>query len=122
MPTDAEHLTKYRVNKRLLDSDEMNVERTKHFEWVAIVAFYSAMHLIEKELFASPSSPQKHTSNHKERNDIISKYSEFRSIRSSYNILQTNCWKARYLAGRLSKLDAEQMIKNLSVIERNLLT
>lgn len=122
MPTADEHLMKYNVNKRLLNTDEMNLEKnSKHFEWIITVAFYSALHLVEREIYSNKSIFENDTSSHKERSQIISRYDRFRKIRVIYKSLADSCWKARYEAGRMERKDAETAIKNLKKIEDDLL-
>ena len=122
MPTAEQHLTKYRVNKRLLETDEMSIEKnSKHYEWIITVAFYSALHLIEREMDMNDEIPCNGTTDHKSRNEVIAKTARFRNIRAQYKCLADACWKARYEAGRMNKNDAQTAINNLSKIEEYLL-
>lgn len=121
MPNGEEHLEKYRVNKRLLESSDMNIDSTDHFEWVIIVAFYSALHLIEREININKKILSDGTKNHKQRSFIIASSTRFINIRSAYNNLFNSCWKARYEAGRSSRREAKKMLEYLSEIEKELL-
>ena len=122
MPKGDEHLAKYRKNKKLLDSKEMDLnENSKHYEWIITISFYSALHLIEKEFFEDSSIIVDHSSDHKQRSDVMRKTRRFRNILTNYEKLKTACWKARYDADIMSAKQAKFALENLEIIEKNFL-
>lgn len=109
------HLFKYKINKKLLNTDEMNIDTNSHYEWVITVAFYSVLHLIESILFEKYDM---HPKDHAERNKMFLCDTQLKNIRNDYNIIQTSCWKARYSSGRSSKNDAARALEILNNIEQ----
>ena len=118
MPDTHQHLRKYNSNKNLLNSQEMNPETTEHCDWVIIVAFYSAIHLIEKVLAENDS----HTHNHLQRLDRIEQDEKFKKIRAKYNALWNKSSIARYKARIANTEQATKMVEYLKAIEDELLT
>lgn len=121
MPTDAQHMKKYKDNKSLLNSSEMNIETTKYHDWVVTVAFYSAVHIIEGEIFKNATILGNHTENHEQRSQIVASHDRFKNIRAQYNQLKTRCWVARYDAHSTKKKQAKKMLEYLEHIENELL-
>lgn len=122
MPSTDQHMKKYLDNKELLNASELNIETTKHYDWVVTIAFYSAVHIIEGEIFQNSSILGEHTKNHKKRAEIVGAHERFKNIRAKYNQLQTRCWVARYEAHRTSKDQAKRMLEYLRDIEEELLS
>ena len=48
MPTGDEHKKKYINNKKVLKL--LNIQDKDQCDWIATIAFYSALHIIENEL------------------------------------------------------------------------
>lgn len=123
MPSSVAHFDKYKSNKLLLDSDEMNINTTVHFDWIGTISFYSVLHLVQKTMDESEniSPPDDQPQNHHECMNIVKKYSEFEGIRSTYKSLQTMAWVARYSENHLMKEEAIKALEKLRKIENKLL-
>ena len=74
----------------------------RHPEWVATIAFYKAVHLVEAVLACDRS----HSNSHKDRADRIKRNRHLNSIFSSYRMLMTASMVARYLSDNDGKDDA----------------
>jgi hypothetical protein len=86
MPTPKQHQQKADDNRAFLNA----ILSTGPPEWVATVAFYTAVHLVEKLLAYSGN----HSKNHEERGSAVRK--DFRQIYSQYHELFNNSLIARY--------------------------
>lgn len=120
MASGEQHLEKYEFNRELL-KNEMSVQNTKHYDWIVTIAFYSALHLIEMEIFNSEEISREHTDNHKQRTKIIKDCCEFKNIEAAYQQLNTRSWHARYTGFHTNEKHAKRMMQNLEIIENELL-
>ncbi len=114
MPDNSRHLDQYKHNKKLLTSTELDKDKTSFPDWVIIVAFYSAVHLIEKELASIPF----HSSTHKNRDEIIVKIPKLKPIATQYATLEMQSKKARYECITLKNKHANDAIELLREIEK----
>ena len=98
MPSSAEHRAKYQANRHHLDTGN-NGQPLSTLDgcWAATVAFYSALHLIDR-LAARVNF---HPGGHGDRVRFVT--SQHRSIFAVYNSLQTASECARY--GTLNQFD-----------------
>jgi hypothetical protein len=91
MPSSAEHRAKYEANRHHLDTGNNGMPlSTLDGCWAATVAFYAALHLVDR-LAARNNF---HPSNHTERNAFVT--SQHRAIWNAYNALYTASLIARY--------------------------
>lgn len=88
MPNPKQHQQKADDNRAFLNS----LSSTGPAEWIAVVAFYTAVHLIEKLL--AYRSPPLHSKNHEERNDAVRKH--YKAIQKEYHELFNLSLVARY--------------------------
>lgn len=117
MPRSEEHIDKYISNKKILD-ELFECGNKEHSDWIAIICFYSAMHIIEAE-FARSTPEAVHNRTHKQRESRLLTSKEFDSkIVFMYKQLSTNSRIARYEAGHISPTIANSMINYLSKIEK----
>lgn len=68
-----------------------------HSPWIAIAAFYKALHIVEA-VFANDTSVG-NTSNHDERERELKKHRKYEHIYKNYAFLKRASVNARYLAG-----------------------
>lgn len=109
---EAKHKRKYLENKSILEN-EMNVEKSEHYNWIATIAFYAALHLVEGEL----SKDKLHSKTHSDRGNVVERYAAFRNIRTQYKNLHDRSIIARYEGSNISKKKAEQALEWLKDIE-----
>ena len=80
MPSSAEHRAKYEANRQLLDTGNNGAPlSTLDGFWAATVAFYAALHLVDRLAARVPYHP----GNHGDRMRFVS--SQHRAILTSYN-------------------------------------
>ena len=98
MPNSAEHRAKYLANRRLLDTGNGGTPlSTADRYWAAIVAFYAALHLVDRLAALDNAHPQTHG----DRLHFVSV--RHRSIFANYNDLKFASEYARY--GTLNQFD-----------------
>ncbi len=91
MPSSAEHRDKYAANRRLLDTGNTGTPlSTLDGCWAAIVAFYAALHLVDR----LAARLNYHPGNHADRLAFVS--SQHRPIFAAFNALKTALEIARY--------------------------
>ena len=115
MPSELQHKEKYAENRKLLDN-ELNIENEKYYNWISTVAFYAAMHLIEGKL----ANDDIHNKTHLDRGNVVERYSYFRNIRTQYKTLHDRSIVARYGKSSVNKKKAEQALKCLEEIEKEI--
>lgn len=94
MPTDAEHIAAATRNQELIHHLLPVVDRFP--DWLAVVAFYKALHVVELMLFLD--SPEKHAFNHERREDILKKTKRYEFVYKHYRPLWDASRIARYLS------------------------
>jgi hypothetical protein len=91
MPNAAEHRAKYALNRAFLDTGLAAVQP----EWAAVVAFYAAVHLIERLAAAEPRGPVHHRT-HAQREDYLRRHRQHRVLLADYLALQIASEISRY--------------------------
>lgn len=108
MPTVSEHIAKAEAFERVpAIFDEGNPD---HWDWIAVVAFYAALHWVDAYLATQGRHPQ----NHRERNLIVT----LLPIAFEYSLLYSTSRRARYEAGHVSRGRAIQSRDQLLPIIR----
>ncbi|MCC6038288.1 MAG: hypothetical protein LM632_08815 [Armatimonadetes bacterium] len=108
MPTVSEHIAKAEAFERVLAIfDEGNPD---HWDWIAVVAFYAALHWVDAYLATQGRHPQ----NHRERHNALA----FLPIRSDYGELYVVSRQARYEGGHIDYHEAIRMRDQLLPIIR----
>ena len=69
MATAAEHIAQANHNQDVLD--RMLVDPSPFWDWIAIVAFYKAVHSVEAVIFENEKPPHKHSASHKNRGALL---------------------------------------------------
>jgi hypothetical protein len=91
VPNSAEHDAKYRLNRALLNT---GLAATSP-EWGAVVAFYAAVHLVERLAAAEPRGPIHHRT-HADRNRYLRAHRQHRAILRDYVKLRDAAEISRY--------------------------
>ncbi len=94
MPSSEAHIAAARENQRAID---YLAERIDAFPgWVAVVAFYKALHVVEA-VFASDGTGGGHTDDHRTRNAVLKSTVRYQQIWRFYRPLYQASLIARYL-------------------------
>jgi hypothetical protein len=91
MPSSTEHRAKYDLNRAFLNTGLASTNPA----WAAVVAFYAAVHLIERLAAAEPRGPVHHRT-HFERRQYLIRHRQHRAIFAAYNTLQEAAEISRY--------------------------
>lgn len=91
MPNSAEHRAKHTSNRAFLNT---GLAATNP-EWAAVVAFYAAVHLIERLAAAEPHGPVHHRT-HTDRRLYLARHRQHRAVFNPYDILQEAAEVSRY--------------------------
>lgn len=91
MPNSAEHRAKYELNRAFLDTGLATTQP----EWAAVVAFYAAVHLIERLAAVEVRGPVHHRT-HGEREAYILRHRQHRILLRDYRKLQEASELSRY--------------------------
>jgi hypothetical protein len=94
MPTAEAHLAIARKNQLLIE--RLRPAMAEHSAWVATVAFYKALHIVEAVFFHDAEI--RHTSDHGVRNSHLRKIRRYAKVWSHYGPLYRTSLIARYLA------------------------
>lgn len=113
MPNQREHNRQYQHNRSLLLTETFDLNSTSYYDWVITIAFYSALHLVDRELAA-----YWHPRKHKDRELILTK--TLKHIAPEYKTLEIQSRRARYECANITKKDAERAIKLLEEIEKKI--
>jgi len=89
-----EYQRKFKNAEALLGEKFMQVATTVHFDWLAIIMFYGAVHLAERK-FALWKKPH-HSKGHSERNNLVRKLKNGSSIVGDLLLLYNASLDARY--------------------------
>ena len=95
MSSQAEHLNQANKNQAVLE--HLLQDPVKCDAWIAVVAFYKALHVVEAIFSTDPAIG--HTSNHHVRLDKIKKTKKYANLHPSYRVLWSAALIARYLSG-----------------------
>lgn len=93
MPNDADHINLAVKNQRAIN--HLLPARKDHPEWVATIAFYKAVHVVEAMFFQDPTI--RHTSDHPTRNRHLKTQRRYSHIWHHYRRLFAASLVARYL-------------------------
>jgi hypothetical protein len=92
VPDSTAHLAVARRNQLLID--RLLTDPAAHPEWLAVVAFYKALHVVEAVLFRT--HPARHGLDHPTRNQLL-KARRYQHLYKNYRPLYTASLVARYL-------------------------
>ncbi len=98
MPSDAEHLAVAERNQQLIDHLLPDISRFG--DWITVIAFYRALHLVEAVFFRN--HPNKHGHNHESRENMLKRTPRYKHIYKHYRTLWAASTVARYLEDRSS--------------------
>lgn len=109
------HYNQYKSNKELLKTDVFKLEDSQYLDWIIIIAFYGALHLVEKKLHEIGS---KHSKNHYDRNINILTTKELLPIKSEYYTLYVQSKRARYDCCSFTRKDVFKVLELFKYIEQ----
>ena len=98
MPTTDDHLALARRNKATIDY--LLRARDDHFEWIATVAFYAALHFVEAVFF---SDDGRHGRNHENREHILKSTRRYQQLHRHYRPL----WQASVIARYMGRSNSD---------------
>jgi hypothetical protein len=91
MPRSPEHHAKYSRNRAFLNTGLAAVNP----EWAAVVAFYAAVHLVERLAAVEPRGPRHHRT-HADRVDYLARHPQHSVLLADYQVLQVASEISRY--------------------------
>lgn len=91
MPNSSEHRAKYDLNRAFLDTGLAATQP----EWAAVVAFYAAVHLIERLAAVERKGPVHHRT-HQQRVAYLGYHARHRALFADYRELQEASEISRY--------------------------
>lgn len=93
MPDKDSHLAVANRNRVLID--QLLAAGNQHAEWVAVIAFYRALHLVDAVLFVE--HPARHGGSHEQRNQLLKTTRKYANLNKYYRPLFAASLVARYL-------------------------
>lgn len=111
MPTEIKHQKQYENNKKMLSSNFFDLNSTNYYDWAVTIAFYCALHLIEK--FFSSNPALSHDMKHYERNKLVPITNSLKDIADEYQALYSESIRARYNCEKITRDDASFVINTL---------
>lgn len=115
MPNEYEHRKKYQDNRSILEN-ELSIENCSRYNWIATIAFYAVLHLVEERLAMYGIDSKSHTA----RENMVNRQGDFRRIRTKYKVLHTRSIVARYSGENITKEKAQESLTYLKDIEKEL--
>lgn len=116
MASAQSHHAQYRQNREFAHS--LLQQETPRYDWVVTIAFYAALHLVDKVIVSKNQSVK--PDDHKTRNFLVGTVQELKQIRTQYMSLQQMSHQSRYLCVPFNKGKASSAIKLLETIEKQL--
>lgn len=112
MPPEIRHQVQWYANKGIL---KHLVEQNKYPDWIATVAFYTALHSIERFLARHKEHPKSHT----ERDKVLAKYMPLlgAQIVADYEDLKNTSRAARYNFFVPTDADIQDILERLARID-----
>lgn len=115
MPNEADHLAKYKENKRFVSV----VKENKIFDWHITGNFYCALHLVERHIYKQKKLCCK---THFERNHLIESSMSFSlELKQAYKFLHDESRRFRYDCCTPSEEDVLLSNNSLKIVEKHLL-
>ncbi|HGA1025246.1 TPA: hypothetical protein ACIQN7_005780 [Bacillus cereus] len=117
MPKADQHFYQYEKNKLFLSS--LLGSDSKQNDWIVTVAFYTALHLVDKTIVTNSESYQ--PKNHEIRKRLVDSISSLKSIRREYYYLYMESRKSRYHCNPVKENVVSSVITQLEKIEEELI-
>jgi hypothetical protein len=115
MSTKANHIKQYYENKKLLSEPIFQPSATEYGDWIVTIAFYCAVHLIEKALAQSPG--RLHSPHHFGRFENIRKVRTLNKVAADYQTLYIQSIRSRYKCHNFGADDIMGVLDCLTAIE-----
>ena len=117
MPSKEAHEEQVRRNKQLIAYPNFDTKTCGHNDWVVTVAFYTALHLVEREFAKIPYDCR----DHKDREEcMITSGGKFRDVLRDYKTLKAASMKTRYTCCVFSPDETDKYLNYLNNIENKL--
>ncbi len=117
MPGIKGHENQIAINRQLLRDFNTGKLTANFYDWRVTVAFYIAVHLVERVLY---KECKVNSSNHTDRKNFIKSNPCLREIRSDYQQLYQMSRKARYECSSISSSEYKDAIQLMNEIEKKL--
>lgn len=114
MPDKSKHEKQFKANKILIENPVFDINRTKHSDWLMTIIFYTAVHLVEKELAILEIDSENHVDREKKMHNL----SKLKYVTTKYDVLRQQSQRARYQCAKFQKKDLEDALKYLRDIEK----
>ena len=95
MASESEHIDC--ANRTQKTIAHLLTDRNSHSPWIAVTAFYKALHVVEAVFYGNPSI--RHAANHDEREKLLRHERKYEKIYHHYSRLKRASMNARYLSG-----------------------
>lgn len=109
MPTAEKHKQQYESNRSFMSTID-----NKYMDWRITVAFYCAVHLVDKILAEKMNV---HPWSHIDRLTAVNRVDPIKSGSADYSVLYTLSRKARYDCTCLKQADVNNAIRCLNTVE-----
>lgn len=113
-----DHQKKFEDANLLIEDPIMDPEETSHFDWLVIIMYYGAYHLVHKHCAnrARPFHPKGHGSTLNEAR----RGKKGREVYRELEFLSNECFNARYKATSFSREDIQELKESYNLIKKNL--
>lgn len=113
MPSIEKHQSQYKHNRKLLDADVFK-DNISFVDWHVTILFYSAVHLVEREL----SKHKCHSDNHETRMKHVKMVHPLNRVCDEYNSLSWQSRRARYDCVKFTPEDMQVIKSDYKAIEK----
>jgi len=117
MPTQQKHEEQVMRNKQILALDDFDSSSTQFGDWVVTIAFYTAVHLIERELAKIPYDSKHHDDREA---SMWACGGKLKKIFHDYKTLKAASLRTRYHCCLFSAQDTKIYLNCLDTIENTL--
>lgn len=114
MPSQMQHSEQIKKNKELLSTTQFDLRATVYKDWAITIMFYTAVHLVERELAKIPYD----SGDHHDRESQMFEIPVLKRVLRDYKALKAASIKTRYKCYDFSDDDAISYMKRLNSIER----
>jgi hypothetical protein len=115
VPTRDEHLKKARESEKLADT--MQPSSQASINWRLVILFYVALHYVEAYLAKTMDA---HFRSHTTRDNVVTRDSNLRKVRTEYFHLKYFGYNARYEADTFTARDVADAVGYLAVLKASI--
>lgn len=110
MPNKQKHISQYKKNKSLANSNFM--KKTENKDWRIVMIFYATMHCLDSS-YADKFHPETHTT----RKNFLERTSEYDDIIDEYQNLEMLSRKCRYDCVNIMDKEVTDALINMKAVE-----